>query len=110
MTHWVFLALAIVSEVFGSTMLKLSHGFNKLWPSLGVVAGFGLAFYFLSLALKTMPLGTAYATWAGIGLVLTALVSVLFFGQKVDAMGVVGVGLILAGVVVLNVFSKMSGH
>ncbi|MBF0803945.1 MULTISPECIES: multidrug efflux SMR transporter [Neisseria] len=108
--HWLFLALAIVSEVFGSTMLKLSSGFSRLWPSLGVVLGFGLAFYFLSLALKTMPLGTAYAVWAGVGLVLTAAVGIFFFGQKADAAGVFGIGLILAGVVVLNLFSKMGGH
>lgn len=108
--HWLFLALAIVSEVFGSTMLKLSSGFSKLWPALGVVLGFGLAFYFLSLALKNMPLGTAYAVWAGVGLVLTAAVSVVFFGQKVDAGGIIGITLILAGVVVLNLFSNMGGH
>lgn len=108
--HWLFLFLAIVSEVFGSTMLKISYGFTKLWPSLGVVVGFGLAFYFLSLTLKIMPLGTAYAIWAGVGLVLTSVVSVVFFGQKVDFSGMAGIGLILIGVVVLNVFSKMSGH
>lgn len=108
--HWLFLGLAIVSEVFGSTMLKLSEGFSKPLPVVGVVAGFGLAFYFLSMALKTMPLGTAYAIWAGVGLVLTALVSIVFFGQKMDFWGVVGIGLILAGVVVLNTLSHSGGH
>lgn len=108
--HWLFLALAIVSEVFGSTMLKLSNGFSRPWPALGVVLGFGLAFYFLALALKNIPLGTAYAIWAGVGLVLTAAVSIVFFGQKADAAGLAGMVLILAGVVVLNVFSKMGGH
>lgn len=108
--HWLFLGLAITSEVFGSTMLKLSAGFSKPFPSVGVVLGFGLAFYFLSLALKTIPLGTAYAIWAGVGLVLTALVSVVFFGQKMDFWGMVGIALILAGVVVLNTFSHSSGH
>ncbi|MDO4694570.1 MAG: multidrug efflux SMR transporter [Eikenella sp.] len=82
----------------------------RLWPSLGVVMGFGLAFYFLSLALKTIPLGTAYAIWAGAGLVLTCVVSVVFFGQQADAAGVAGIGLILTGVVVLNFLSKMGGH
>lgn len=108
--HWLFLALAIVSEVFGSTMLKLSGGFSKPLPVLGVVAGFGLAFYFLALTLKTLPLGTAYAVWAGVGLVLTALVSVVFFGQKMDAWGIIGIVLILAGVVVLNTLSHAGGH
>lgn len=108
--HWLFLGLAIVSEVFGSTMLKLSAGFSKPLPSVGVMVGFGLAFYFLSLALKTMPLGTAYAIWGGVGLVLTALVSIVFFGQKMDLWGVVGIALILAGVVVLNTLSRSGGH
>ena len=108
--HWLFLALSIVSEVFGSSMLKISNGFSRFWPSMGVMLGFGLAFYFLALTLKTMPLGTAYAVWAGVGLVLTCLISIVFFGQKADAAGIFGIALILAGVVVLNVFSKMSGH
>lgn len=108
--HWLWLGLAIGSEVFGSAMLKISDGFSKPLPSLGVVAGFGLAFYFLSLVLKTMPLGTAYAVWAGVGLVLTTLVSMVFFGQKADAVGLLAIGLILAGVVLLNGFSSMAGH
>ncbi|CDF99554.1 DMT family transporter [Avibacterium paragallinarum] len=107
---WLWLALAIVSEVFGSTMLKLSEGFSKLLPSAGAVLGFGLAFYFLSLALKTLPLGTAYAVWAGVGLVLTAIVSMLFFGTKADAMGLLGIAFILVGVVILNAFSHMAAH
>lgn len=107
---WFFLILAIVSEVFGSSMLKLSDGFSKLFPSLGVIIGFGLAFYFLSLVLKTIPLATAYAIWAGVGLVLTTLVSLFFFGQKADLMGIVGIGLILLGVVILNGFSQMGAH
>lgn len=108
--HWFYLALAIACEVFGSSMLKVSNGFSKLWPSFGVVAGFGLAFYFLSLALKNIPLGTAYAIWAGVGLVLTSIVSMVFFGQKIDTAGAVGIAFILAGVVILNTLSKMGGH
>ncbi|WP_109078836.1 DMT family transporter [Aggregatibacter kilianii] len=108
--HWLFLSLSIISEVFGSSMLKMSNGFSKLLPSLGVIVGFGCAFYFLSLALKDIPLGTAYAIWAGVGLVLTSLISVLIFGQKVDLWGIVGLGFILAGVVILNAFSQMGGH
>ncbi|OSI12644.1 DMT family transporter [Neisseria canis] len=108
--HWLFLALAIVSEVFGSSMLKMSNGFTKLWPTIGMGLGFALSFYALSLALRAIPLGMAYAIWAGVGLVLTCLVSVVFFGQKVDAPGIVGIGLILAGVLVLNTLSRMNGH
>lgn len=108
--HWVFLAVAIVSEVFASSMLKLSEGFSKPLPTAGVAVGFIVSFYFLSLTLKTMPLGTAYAIWAGLGLVLTSLVSIVFFGQKPDLMGVVSIGLILLGVILLNTMSHMSGH
>lgn len=108
--HWLFLALAIISEVFASSMLKLSDGFSKLWPTIGLTIGFGLAFYFLSLSLKTIPLGTAYAIWAGVGLVLTAAVSIVFFGQQPDFWGIFGIGLILTGVVILNTLSKMGGH
>ena len=107
---WFYLSLAIFNEVFGSSMLKVSSGFSKLWPSLGVAVGFGLSFYFLSLALKAIPLGTAYAIWAGVGLVLTALVSIVFFGQKVDVPGLVGMAFILAGVVIINTLSAMGGH
>lgn len=108
--HWLFLALAIISEVFASSMLKLSDGFSKIFPTIGVAVGFIVSFYFLSLALKTLPLGTAYAIWAGLGLVLTSVVSILFFGQKPDLMGIISIGLILLGVVLLNTVSHMSGH
>ncbi|MBN6069611.1 multidrug efflux SMR transporter [Aggregatibacter actinomycetemcomitans] len=108
--HWLFLVLAIVGEVFGSSMLKISNGFSKLLPSVGVIIGFGCAFYFLSIALKSIPLGTAYAIWAGVGLVLTALISVSIFGQKVDLWGVIGLGLILSGVIILNTLSHMGSH
>ncbi|MBN6066611.1 multidrug efflux SMR transporter [Aggregatibacter actinomycetemcomitans] len=108
--HWLFLALAIVSEVFASSMLKLSDGFSKALPTVGVAVGFIVSFYFLSLTLKTLPLGTAYAIWAGLGLVLTSVVSILFFGQKPDLMGIISIGLILLGVVLLNTVSHMSGH
>lgn len=108
--HWLFLALAIMCEVFASSMLKVSDGFSKVAPSIGVAVGFGLAFYFLSLSLKSIPLGTAYAIWAGIGLVLTAAVSIMFFGQKPDFWGMVGIALILTGVVIMNTLSKMGGH
>lgn len=108
--HWLFLAGAILCEVFASSMLKLSDGFSKPLPTVGVAVGFIISFYCLSLALKTLPLGTAYAIWAGVGLVLTSLVSIVFFGQKPDLIGIVSIGLILLGVVMLNTMSHMSGH
>ncbi|HDL5700228.1 TPA: multidrug efflux SMR transporter [Mannheimia haemolytica] len=111
MMHWsVLLGIAIVSEVFGSTMLKLSQGFSKPLPSLGFVIGFGIAFYCLSLALKDVSLGMAYAIWSGVGLVLTAIVGVVVFGEKVDFWGIASIGLILAGVIMMNTLSKMGGH
>lgn len=107
---WLFLSLAILLEVFGSAMLKMSEGFSKLGFSLAFAISYGISFYLFSLVLKEIPLGTAYAVWAGVGLVLTAIVSVLFFGQKTDLMGIIGILFILTGVIFLNVFSKMGGH
>lgn len=106
----LLLAIAIMGEVFGSTMLKLSQGFSKPVYVLGVLVGFAVAFYCLALALKSIPLGMAYAIWSGVGLVLTAVVGVVVFGEKVDFWGLVSIGLILAGVVMLNTLSKMGGH
>lgn len=110
MSHWIYLSLAIVSEVVGTSFLKSTEGFSRLGPSLVVLAGYGLAFYFLSLTLRTMPVGIAYAVWAGVGVALIALVGWLFLGQALDAPALLGIGLIVAGVVVLNVFSSSVRH
>ena len=106
MPHWLFLSIAIVSEVIATSALKASEGFTRLWPSLIVITGYALAFYFLSLTLKAIPVGVAYAVWAGAGIALIALIGWLLFGQALDAPSVIGMGLIVAGVVVINVFSK----
>ncbi len=110
MNAWIFLGIAIVAEVVATSSLKASAGFTKLWPSLAVIAGYGIAFYFLALTLKTIPVGVAYAIWAGLGIVLISLVGWLVFQQKLDPAGMLGMSLIIAGVVVLNVFSKSSLH
>ncbi|MBW0148799.1 DMT family transporter [Marinobacter arenosus] len=110
MTNWVFLALAIVAEVVATSFLKASEGFSRLMPSVVVVVGYGVAFYLLGLALRTIPVGTAYAIWAGLGIVLVAAAGWLVFGQKLDAWGVVGMALIVSGVFVLNVLSKAGAH
>ncbi|OSI06759.1 putative small multidrug resistance protein [Neisseria animaloris] len=107
---WFFLSLAILSEVFGSSMLKLSEGFSKPWPTAAMAVAFLCSFYFLSLSLKSIPLGTAYAVWAGVGLVLTCIISIVFFGQKADVAGIVGIGFILTGVLILNTLSGMVRH
>lgn len=100
--NYLFLALAITSEVLGSTSLKLSQGFTKLLPSVFVVLGFGAAFYFLSQALRSIPLSIAYAIWAGVGTALTVLIGVWFFKESFDVTKFIGVVAILIGVVLLN--------
>jgi small multidrug resistance pump len=110
MQQWIFLSVAIVSEVVATSALNASEGFSRLWPSLIVAAGYLSAFYFLSLTLKTIPVGVAYAIWSGAGVALIALIAWVFFGQALDAPAVVGLSLIVAGVVVLNVFSKTVSH
>lgn len=106
MKYWLFLLAAIISEVTATSSLKASDGFTKLLPSIIVVVGYALSFYFLSLVLKVIPIGIAYADWAGLGIVLLALVGWLVFGQPLDTPALWGMGLILTGVIVLNVFSK----
>ncbi|KRT15379.1 MULTISPECIES: DMT family transporter [Pedobacter] len=107
---YLFLALAIISEVVGSSFLNASNQFTKLIPSAITVVAYLLCFYFLSIALKSIPLGTAYAIWGGLGIVLTAIISVVVFKNKLDIGAIIGISLIVAGVVVLNVFSKSTSH
>lgn len=106
MNHWIFLSIAIISEVVATAALKSSAGFTQLWPSLLVIAGYSAAFFFLSLTLKTMPVGIAYAIWSGVGIVLITLIAWLVLGQSLDGPAIAGLALIVAGVLVLNVFSK----
>ncbi len=108
MSNWLFLGLAIFSEVLATSFLKSSEGFTKLWPSVIVFAGYMLAFYFLSLTLETIPIGVAYAIWSGVGVASITLVSVIAFDQKIDFSAIVGIGLIIIGVIVLRVFSDVS--
>ncbi|MDO9203262.1 MAG: SMR family transporter [Hydrogenophaga sp.] len=110
MSAWLLLGLAIVAEVIGTSALKASEGFTRMGPSVVVVAGYAIAFYCLSLVLKTLPVGITYAVWSGLGIVLITLVAFVLYGQKIDLPGLIGMGLIMAGVVVLNVFSKTAAH
>lgn len=107
---YVYLLAAIVAEVTGTTFLKASDGFSKPWPSLVTLVCFGIAFYLLALTLRDIPTGIAYAIWSGIGIVLIAIASWAFHGQKLDAPAMIGMALIVAGVVVMNLFSKTSAH
>ena len=110
MQQWVLLAVAIVSEVIATSCLKAAEGFTRLWPSVVAVVGYVLAFYFLSLTLRTIPVGVAYAIWSGVGVVLIALSGWLFLGQSLDLPAMIGLALIVAGVAVINVFSQSVSH
>ena len=104
---YLFLGLAIIFEVVGSSFMKASEGFTKWLPSIVVVVAYLICFYFLSLALKSIPLGVAYAIWAGLGIVLTAMVSVFIFKQKLDFPAIIGILFIVIGVVIMNFFPKL---
>jgi small multidrug resistance pump len=108
MKDFGILFLAILSEVIATTSLKFSEGFTRLVPSLIVIVGYGLSFYLLSLSLKVYPIGIAYAIWSGVGIVLTVIAGMLVWGEKLDWARVAGILLILAGVLLINVFSKFS--
>ncbi|WP_411796487.1 DMT family transporter [Halomonas sp. A29] len=110
MMAFVYLALAIVAEVVATSALKATDGFTRLGPSLVVVVGYVIAFFMLSLVLRTIPVGIAYAIWAGLGIVLVALVGALVYGQRPDLPAVLGIGLIVTGVVVIQLFSRVSAH
>ena len=107
---YLYLTLAIITEVIATSALKASDQFTRLVPSIIVVLGYGAAFYFLSLVLKVIPVGVAYAIWSGMGIVLIAIVAAIIFKQVPDWPAVIGMSLIIAGVVVINVFSKTVGH
>lgn len=109
-TSYVLLAIAILSEVLGTTALKASDGFTRLLPSVFTVVAYGVSFYLLSLTLRVLPTGIAYAIWSGAGIVLISAIAWAFQGQRLDAPAMLGMGLIVAGVLVVNLFSKSVGH
>lgn len=109
MNPYVLLGGAIVFEVVATTLLKASDGFSRLWPSVGTILGYAVSFYLLSLTLRTVPTGIAYAIWSGVGVVLISLAAWAVYGQKLDAAAVAGIALIVSGVLVINLFSK-AGH
>ena len=106
MNAYIALGIAIVAEVIATTALKSSDSFSRLVPSAITVAGYGTSLYFLTVTMKSLPTGVTYAIWSGLGIVLITITSYFVHQQKIDAMGVLGMGLIIAGVVVLNLFSK----
>ncbi|EMW0832184.1 TPA: multidrug DMT transporter [Klebsiella aerogenes] len=110
MNTWIILIVAIAAETFATTMVRASEGFTRLLPSLGVVAGYAVSFYGLSQVVKVMNLGIAYAIWAGLGIFLVSIFSWFLFGQKLDLPAIAGMGLILSGVVVIQLFSSTVAH
>lgn len=103
---YLFLLIAILSEVTATSALRASGQFTKLWPSVIVVIGYASAFYFMSLTLKSIPVGIAYAIWSGVGIVLISVAGYFLYKQKLDLPALLGMGLIIAGVLVINIFSK----
>ena len=107
---YVYLAIAIVAEVIATSAIKASQEFTQLIPSILVIVGYGVAFYFMALTLRTIPVGITYAIWSGIGIVLVAVVAAVIYKQVPDVPAMLGMGLIIAGVVVIQLFSKTVQH
>lgn len=107
---YLFLALAIVFEIIATTFLKKSEEFSKLWPTVVTIIGYAFAFYFLSVSLRQIPVGITYAIWSGVGIVFITIIGVIAFKQVPDLPAIIGIALIILGVVVINVFSKMGTH
>ena len=107
---YLYLVIAIICEVLATSALKATDGFTRLWPSVLTLFGYGVAFYFLSLPLRTIPVGVVYAVWSGAGIVLIAAFAWAYDGQVLDAPALLGIGLIVAGVLVVNLFSRTIPH
>jgi small multidrug resistance pump len=107
---YLYLALAILAETIGTSALKASEEFTKLIPSIIVFTGYGVSFYFMSLVLRTIPVGITYAVWSGVGIVLIAVVGAILYKQIPDLPAVIGMGLIILGVVIIQLFSKTIAH
>lgn len=104
--RFLYLLIAIISEVVATSSLKASEGFTKLWPSVFVVIGYALAFYFLSITVKVMPVGITYALWSGIGIILVTIAGIIMYKQIPDTAAIIGMVFITAGVLIINIFSK----
>ena len=110
MNHWLAIAIAIVAEVIATTALKASNEFTRLVPSLIAALGYGVAFYCMTISMRVLPVGIMYAIWSGLGIVLISILGWLVFRQALDIAAMVGMGFIIAGVIIINVFSKSVGH
>lgn len=110
MNHWLALGIAIIAEVIATSSLKASNEFTALVPSIIVVVGYAVAFYFMTVSMRVLPIGIMYAVWSGLGIVLVSLIGWLFYHQSLDVPAVLGIGLIVSGVVVIHLFSSAIGH
>ncbi|KGH23272.1 ethidium bromide resistance protein [Comamonas testosteroni] len=110
MTNYLYLGLAIICEVIATSFLARSEGFSKFGPTAVALVGYAISFYLLSLTLRTVPTGVAYAIWSGVGIVLVSAVAYFWQGQKLDAPALAGMAMIVGGVLVINLFSKTAGH
>ncbi|WP_333829151.1 DMT family transporter [Pararhodobacter sp.] len=108
--HWLFLGAAILFETIGTTALNASQQFSRLWPSVLVVMAYGASFYLLAIVLKTIPVGVAYAIWSGLGICFIAVIGYVVFGQRLDLPAVIGLSMIIAGIVVIQLFSNSATH
>ncbi len=107
---YLYLAIAIIAEITATSALKASEEFTKLIPSLIIIVGYGISFYFMTLVLRTLPIGITYAVWSGLGIVLVTVVGVFLYKQIPDIPAIIGMGLIISGVVVIQIFSKTISH
>jgi small multidrug resistance pump len=108
--NWIYLFIAILAEVIATSTLKSTEGFTKVVPSIVVIIGYGIAFFFLSLTLKSIPVGIAYAIWSGVGIILVSTIGFFVFKQTLDFPALIGISFIIIGVIVINVFSKSLSH
>ena len=108
--HYIFLIVAVLAETVGTSSVQASQQFTRFWPSVLALGSFSIAFYFLSLTLKVLPVGIMYAMWSGLGIIFIAIIGWLYFGQKLDLAAVFGMSLILAGILVINLFSTTATH
>ncbi len=108
--HYIYLVIAIFAEVVGTTALKATYGFTRIIPTLIVFAGYGISFFFLSLTLKTLAVGVAYAIWSGVGTVLICIIGVIWYHETLDIAGAIGISFIISGVFILNIFSRSVIH
>ena len=107
---WIYLTFAIAMEVVGTSALKMSDGFTRFAPSMVVIGGYGLSFYLLALALRSIPVGAAYAVWSGMGIVFITLIGRFYFGQRLEIPALAGIALIIVGVIMVQIFSGADSH